>query len=86
MYAEIENNICTNVVVANEEFADKMGFVFCEDGFGIGDIYENGAWSHPEPPEPIPPQPTLEERVTELEEQNEMISDVLDALLMGDVI
>lgn len=56
-------------------------------------ILVNGEWvktdEYPTIDYPItetePPQPTLEERVTELEEQNEMMADVLDALLMGDL-
>lgn len=51
-YAIIENNICTNIIVADQEFADKIGAVELADGYGIGDIYIDGVWSKTEP---IPP-------------------------------
>ena len=78
-------------VLTPEELANSF-HIDEEPDFTQGIVRTDGkTWWYedfPEPTEPIeptPPQPTLEERVTELEEQNEMISDVLDALLMGDL-
>ena len=53
-YAIVENNICTNIIVANADFAVSIGAVELPDGYGIGDTYTDGVWSHPEPPEPEP--------------------------------
>jgi hypothetical protein len=35
-YAIIENNVVTNLVVSDAEFAAKQGWVECPDGVDIG--------------------------------------------------
>lgn len=64
-YAEIKAGVCVNIVEADEDFARFMNLVEFPDGFGIGDYYENGTWSH-DIPEHEPTQ-TVEERVAALE-------------------
>ncbi len=46
-YAEIENTIITNVIVADESFIleHKPEAIECPDEFGVGDKYENGEFS-----------------------------------------
>ena len=64
-YAVIENGVCTNVIVANSGFAQGIGAVEISQGFGIGDIYENGTWTKASVQDTAP---TAEERLTALEE------------------
>ena len=59
-YAEIKDGVCVNTVEADEAFARFMNLVELPDGYGIGDYYTGGIWSH-EAPEP---EPTHEEAVT----------------------
>ena len=55
VYAEIKDGICVNTVEADEAFARFMNLVELPDGYGIGDYYTGGIWSHEEPePEPTP--------------------------------
>lgn len=43
IYAEITDNIITNIAVCEDEaFADSMGWILLEEGFGIGDSYIDG--------------------------------------------
>lgn len=44
-YAIIENNVCVNVIIADEWFASSIGAIELPEGFGIGDSYENGKWT-----------------------------------------
>ena len=53
-YAIVENGVCINVIMAKADFATAIGAVELPDGYGIGDTYIDGEWSHPEPPEPEP--------------------------------
>lgn len=53
-YAIVENGVCVNVIMARTDFAASIGAVELPDGYGIGDTYTDGVWSHPEPPEPEP--------------------------------
>lgn len=52
-YAEIKDGVCVNTVEADEAFARFMNLVELPDGYGIGDYYTGGRWSH-EAPEPTP--------------------------------
>lgn len=42
----IQNNIITNIIEANEDFAKHIGAVKLEDGYGIGDYYFEGEFYH----------------------------------------
>jgi len=46
-YAEIENGIIENVIVAEESFIleHKPEAIECPQGFGVGDKYEDGEFS-----------------------------------------
>lgn len=55
IYAIIENGICVDVVMGDEEFAKLLNLVEVPDGFGIGDYYIDGVWSHELNPTPEPP-------------------------------
>ena len=47
VYAEITDNLVTNVAVCEDEvFATRMGWVLLADGFGIGDLCVNGEFQH----------------------------------------
>lgn len=56
-YAEIEDGVCVNTVEADEVFARFMKLVELPDGYGIGDHYTGGTWSH----EPTEAEPTTEQ-------------------------
>lgn len=55
-YAKIENGVCTNTAVfEDEETAVEFGYpVLLSDGYGIGDLYDGESWSHASAPEPEP--------------------------------
>lgn len=54
-YAELQNGVCVNTIVADEVFARIMHLIQLEDGYGIGDYYIDGVWMHELPePEPVP--------------------------------
>lgn len=55
-YCIVTSGIIENIVIAEADVAEKMGFLPGYDGARIGDAYA-----------PPPPEPTLEERVTSLE-------------------
>lgn len=57
-YCVIEDGIITNIIISDEEFATSIGAKPIYEGATIGEPYA--------PPDP-PVQPTLEERVTALE-------------------
>ena len=48
-YAEIKDGVCVNTVEADESFARFMNLVELPDGYGIGDHYTGGIWSHEAP-------------------------------------
>lgn len=50
-YAEIQDGVCVNTVVADELFARVMGLVELPDGYGVGDFYRDGIWSCDPPTE-----------------------------------
>lgn len=41
-YAIVENSIVINVALAEKEFAESQGWILLEEGFTIGDSYQNG--------------------------------------------
>ncbi|OUP50472.1 hypothetical protein B5F17_13945 [Butyricicoccus pullicaecorum] len=55
-YAKIENGVCVNAAVfEDEETAIDFGYpVQLPDGYGIGDLYDGESWSHAPAPEPEP--------------------------------
>lgn len=63
-----DENIIENIIVADEEFALAIGAKEGYDGAAIGDIY-----SPPAPP------PTIDERVTTLESENDLLKQQLKA-------
>ena len=68
-YLIITDNIITNIIVcASDEAAAQFGAMPSYDGARIGDTYS--------PPEPEPPAPTLDERVTSLETEKASQADV----------
>lgn len=63
-----DENIIENIIVADEEFALSIGAKEGYDGAAIGDTY-----SPPDPP------PTIDERVTTLESDNDLLKQQLKA-------
>lgn len=63
-----DENIIENIIVADEEFASAIGAKEGYDGAAIGDTY-----SPPDPP------PTIDERVTTLESDNNLLKQQLKA-------
>lgn len=63
-----DENIIENIIVADEEFALSIGAKEGYDGAAIGDTY-----SPPDPP------PTIDERVTTLETDNNLLKQQLKA-------
>ena len=68
-YCIVNNeNVIENIIVADEEFALSIGAKEGYDGAAIGDTY-----SPPAPP------PTIDERVTTLESDNNLLKQQLKA-------
>ncbi len=71
-YAFIKNNICENVAVFDsqkdainfKQFADCDDITPAEDGFGIGDSYEEETWTKTEHQQTNIDVPTIEERLS----------------------
>lgn len=63
-----DENIIENIIVADEEFALSIGAKEGYDGAAIGDTY-----SPPAPP------PTIDERVTTLESENDLLKQQVKA-------
>lgn len=63
-----DENVIENIIVADEEFALSIGAKEGYDGAAIGDTY-----SPPAPP------PTIDERVTTLEAENDLLKQQLKA-------
>ncbi|MDL2288889.1 hypothetical protein LJC32_05910 [Oscillospiraceae bacterium OttesenSCG-928-F05] len=59
-YAIIQNGVCQNIIEADADFAaDYAQSLACEaaelpERFGIGSLYQDGAWSAPEAQEGNP--------------------------------
>ena len=66
-YAIIENELVTNVVVADAELAVQNGWVACENA-GPGWKYVNGQFTEPDPVVVTPPPaPTKEQLLAQLQ-------------------
>ena len=63
-----DENIIQNIIVADEEFALSIGAKESYDGATIG-----GTYSPPAPP------PTIEDRVTTLESENDLLKQQIKA-------
>lgn len=63
-----DENIIENIIVADDEFALSIGAKEGYDGAAIGDTY-----SPPDPP------PTIDERVTTLESENDLLKKQVKA-------
>lgn len=63
-----DENVIENIIVADEEFALSIGAKEGYDGAAIGDTY-----SPPAPP------PTIDERVTTLESENDLLKQQVKA-------
>ena len=81
-YLIITDNIITNIIVcASDEIAAQFGAVPSYDGARIGDLYE--------PPPAPEPEPTLDERVSALENKKadqtdvDELNEALDMILTG---
>lgn len=66
-----DENIIENIIVADEEFASAIGAKEGYDGAAIGDTYS--------PPAPPAPPPTIDERVTTLESENDLLKQQIKA-------
>ena len=66
-----DENIIENIIVADEEFALSIGAKESYDGAAIGDTYS--------PPAPPAPPPTIDERVTTLEAENDLLKQQIKA-------
>lgn len=65
-YAIIENELVTNVVVADAELAAQNGWVECPQA-GPGWKYVNGQFIEPDPAPEAPPAPTKEQLLAQLQ-------------------
>lgn len=81
-YLILSGDTIANIIVcADEETAAQFGAVPSYEGARIGDTYD--------PPEPEPPAPTLDERVTALETEKasqadvDELNDALNMILTG---
>lgn len=71
-YLIVEDGIITNIIVCDDDTtAEIFGAVPFYDGAGIGDAYS--------PPDPPDPEPTTEERVAALEEENALLKAQVSA-------
>lgn len=67
-YAIIEAGIVANVVVADAEYAGLQGWVAAGDLVEIGWSYVDGEFTDLRPaPQPVPPPPTKEELLVQLQ-------------------
>lgn len=55
-YAIVKDGVCENVIVADAEYAAKIGAVEIPEGFGKGDLFDGKDWAHPELEETADPQ------------------------------
>lgn len=60
-----DENIIQNIIVADETFAESIGAKPSYDGAAIGDTYS--------------PPPTIDERVTTLESENDLLKQQIKA-------
>lgn len=68
VYAVIENNIVTNKVLSDPEFAASQGWILLPDGVDIGWTYDGTTATPPEPAVfESPVAPTKEELLAQLQ-------------------
>ena len=84
------NGVVTGLHLMTEAEASAVGsWVPATDDTFVGDTYVNGEWHQTgnreptEPPEPPAPQPTTEERLAELEQQNKILQAQLEASIQS---
>lgn len=84
------NGVVTGLHLMTEAEASAVGsWVLATDDTFVGDTYVNGEWQQTgnreptEPPEPSAPQPTTEERLAELEQQNKTLQAQLEASIQS---
>ena len=76
-YAKIENGIVSNVVVADESFAEEHGLLICPDDIGPGDLYDGVEFSKTTVEDiPLEITPTKEELLLQLQ----ALTDKINAL------
>ena len=84
------NGVVTGLHLMTEAEASAVGsWVPATDDTFVGDTYVNGEWQQTgnreptELPEPPAPQPTTEERLAELEQQNKTLQAQLEASIQS---
>lgn len=83
-YAKIDNGVCVNTAVFDDEqTAIDFGYpILLPDGYGIGSLYDGEKWSYPpiSEPEPEPePEPTPDP-IEKLEQENALLKQQVQAL------
>lgn len=80
------NGVAIGLHIMTEAEASAVGsWAPANEDTVVGDTYVNGEWQQTgnrepvEPPKPPTPQPTTEERLAELEQQNKMLQSQLAA-------
>lgn len=63
-----DENIVTNIIVSDSDFAEMIGALPAYDGAAIGEAYS-----------PPPTPPTTEERVAALEAENKLLKEQVSA-------
>jgi len=91
-YAFVKDNVCINIavfdsyddVVEIKPFSDCDDIIPAEDGFGIGDKYENGVWIKAEPiPEPPKELTEIEKLRIEQAQANAEMIDLMLTMIYG---
>lgn len=84
------NGVVTGLHLMTEAEASAVGsWVLATEDTFVGDTYVNGEWQQTgnreptEPPEPLAPQPTTEERLAELEKENKTLQAQLEASIQS---
>jgi hypothetical protein len=72
-YAIIENNVVTNVVVADHDYAAEQGWVFCPSA-SIGWSFVNNEFVKPEVTTPVHVLPTKEELLEKIQQLQQQIA------------
>lgn len=76
-YAVIENGKVVNVVIADSEYAQSMGWVECPDGVGIGWTFDgNGT--------PLPPPPDTEGEAAQVRAKRDALLIASDLMVLPD--
>ena len=78
VFAEISNGNCTNVVEAEEAFAQAAGLVEVPEGFGIGDVFDGASWQK---------QSKFDDQLEALRQENDSLRErlsVIERMLSGE--